>query len=426
MDLNARSTIQIELDKNSSFKAIALMVGKDCTTISKEVRTHRIIEHTGAYGKAFNDCELASNRECNLRHICERCLSGSRPCWSCGKCTSHCILYKKKECKFLSKPPYVCNPCPERQKCSLSKAFYRADTAQSSYKALRSEARSGFATSEEELKHLDDVISPLVCKGQSLHHICIHHRDELMRSERTLYTYVNNGLFSARNIDMPRTVRMRPRKTKPKALKVDKTCRIDRTYEDFKKYLMENPDTPICQLDTVEGIKGGSVLLTVHFVQQSLQLAFLRQANDSQSVIDVFDRFYIELGPIAFMELFPLLLADNGSEFSNPKAIEFDGQGNRRTRLYYCNPSSPHEKGSCENNHELIRRCIPKGVDIGNYSQQQILLMMSHINCYSRKLHGNKSPYDVFAFQYSEDILKKFGLVKIPADEIILSPELFK
>jgi hypothetical protein len=66
-----------------------------------------------------------------------------------------------------------------------------------------------------------------------LHHIEISHLDEVMKSERTLYTYVNNGLITARNIDMPRTIRMRPRRSKPKALKVDKKCRIGRSYDDY-------------------------------------------------------------------------------------------------------------------------------------------------------------------------------------------------
>ena len=117
--------------------------------------------------------------------------------------------------------------------------------------------------------------------------------------------------------------------------------------------------------------------------------------------------------------------ADNGSEFSDPKSIEFDANGNRRTWLFYCNASAPYQKGSCEVRHEMIRRIIPKGVDITPYSQEQINTMMSHINSYRRKTLGNKSPYEMFAFQYGEDILKKFGLRKIPPDEIILSPKLF-
>ena len=188
----------------------------------------------------------------------------------------------------------------------------------------------------------------------------------------------------------------------------------------------EHPDLPVRQMDSVEGIKGGSVLLTIHFVEQQLQLAFLRSHNDSQSVIDIFNRLYLELRPDIFIEIFPILLADNGSEFSNPSAIEFDAQGNSRSRIFYCNASAPYQKPNCENNHEMIRRIIPKGVDIGQYSQEQIDLMMSHINSYARKNLGNKSPYDVFAFLYGEKILEAFNLKRIPADEIVLTPELLK
>lgn len=426
LTLEERAIIEVELGKKSSFKAIALLVGKDCTTISKEVRNHRYPEKTGAYGKSFNDCLNSVAHSCNAKHICDRCTSINRPCWSCGKCIENCIAYVKYSCPKLNMPPYVCNGCLDRSKCVLEKYFYRAVKAQNEYDFLKSESRSGFAVSEEELKHLDEVISPLLKKGQSLHHISINHADEIMKSERTIYKYVNNCLLSARNIDMPRTVRMRPRKTKPTAFKIDKSCRVNRTYEDYNQFLSENPDTPVCQLDSVEGIKGGAVLLTVYFVNQGLQLAFLRKANDSQSVIDIFERLYLEMRPDIFIDVFPLLLADNGSEFSNPKAIEFDMQGNRRTHMFYCDASAPYQKGGCENNHELIRRIIPKGTDLGQYTQEQIDLMMSHINSYARKNLGNKSPYEMFAFMYGEELLKVFNLKLIPADEIILTPALLR
>jgi hypothetical protein len=273
---------------------------------------------------------------------------------------------------------------------------------------------------------MDDIVSPLLRKGQSLHHIAVHHADELMKSERTLYAYINSGLFTARNIDMPRTVRMRPRKNVSKNLKVDKACRVGRDFSCFQTYMEEHPDLSVRQIDSVEGVKSGAVLLTIHFVEQGLQLAFLRRYNDSQSVIDIFNRLYLELKPDIFTELFPVLLADNGSEFSNPSAIELDMQGNPRTKMFYCNASAPYQKGSCENNHEMIRRIIPKGEDIGQYTQEQIDLMMSHINSYARKKLGNKSPYEIFEFQYSKELLDVFHLQKIPADEITLSPELLK
>lgn len=427
LTLDSRIMIESQLNQHNSFKGIAKLLGKDCTTISKEIKNHICFEKSGAVGKAFNDCKLSHSRQCTINKVCKVCgFHSNRPCWTCGRCMQSCPFYQKYICPKLSKPPYVCNGCQERYKCTLEKHYYKASYAQKEYELVRSQSRSGFALSERELKQLDDIISPLLKKGQSLHHIAIHHADELMKSERTLYSYINNGLFSAKNIDMPRTVRMRPRKSAPKPVKIDKACRTGRNLECFHKYLKEHPYFPVRQIDSVEGIKGGAVLLTIHFVEQELQLAFLRKTNDSKSVIDIFNRLYLELRPDIFMNIFPILLADNGSEFSNPSAIEFDFQGNPRTKIFYCNASAPYQKPNCENNHEMIRRIIPKGTDIGKYTQEQIDLMMSHINSYSRKNLGDKSPYDVFSFQYGEDILKIFNLKKIPADEINLTPALLK
>ena len=371
LNLDARILIETLLNQQHSFKSIARHLGKDCTTISKEVKSHICFEKSGTYGRSFNDCCLAFLHQCSIHKICQHCTSShNRYCWTCGKCFSSCDSYEKYVCPKLSKPPYVCNGCLQRSKCSLEKQLYKAAFAQKEYEQVRSESRSGFALSEAELKQLDDVVSPLLKKGQSLHHIALHHADELMKSERTLYVYINSGLFTARNIDMPRTIRMRPRKNVSSNLKVDKSCRIGRDFQSFHKYMADHPDASVRQLDSVEGLKGGAVLLTIHFVEQQLQLAFLRRHNDSQSVIDIFERLYLELRSDVFIQLFPVLLADNGSEFSNPSAIELDAQKNQRTKMFYCDANAPYQKGSCENNHALIRRIIPKGTDIGRYTQE--------------------------------------------------------
>ena len=190
--------------------------------------------------------------------------------------------------------------------------------------------------------------------------------------------------------------------------------------------MAEHPDTPVTQMDPVEGKKGGKVLLTLHFTIPQLMPAFLRDANTSQSVIDIMNRLYLELRPDIFDDLFSLLLGDNGSEFSNPAALEIDSQGNQRTLVFYCNPSSPYQKGAAENNHELIRRVIPKGISLDDFTQADISKMMNHINCYPRKNLGNKTPYEVFAALYGEDILKKLGVSFILADEVTLRPSLLK
>lgn len=246
-----------------------------------------------------------------------------------------------------------------------------------------------------------------------------------MVSQSTIYRLVAYNLFEARNIDLPRKVRYAPRKKK-KAFKVDKSCRIGRTFEDYTAYRADHPEIPVTQIDSVEGKKGGKVLLTIHFVKTECMLAFLRDANDSRSVIDVFDRLYLELGPDVFCTVMPLLLGDNGSEFSNPLALEFDTQGNQRTHVFFCDPSAPEQKGSCERNHEFIRMFLPKGTPLEDYTQEDIARMMDHINSYGRPCLGEKSPYEMLVFMYGERLLSLLGCHLIAPDKVTLSPEIFR
>lgn len=425
LTLDDRYTIQHALEEGKSFKAIGTLLGKNCTTISKEIRGHMIFEKKGAPYRPFNDC--LHRKHCTVNYqVCADCIADRRHCGKCGKCISVCDRYKKEPCHLLSKPPYVCNGCHQKQLCTLEKHLYDAREAHKEYLDVLSESRSGFNITEAELAHLNSVISPLLKKGQSLHHIMVNNADCIPCCEKTAYSYINNRLFDARSIDLPRAVRFKPRKKKSVEPKVDKKCRIGRTYQDFTEFMKANPSLPVVQLDSVEGVKGGSVLLTVHFVLPKLQLSFLRDSNTSQSVIDVFDHLYEVLGADTYKTLFPVLLADNGTEFSNPKALEFDASGHRRSRVFYCDPSSPGQKGACENNHEFIRRVIPKGINIGRYSADKIRLMMDHINSYSRPELGNKSPFEMFGFYYGRSVLDLLGVMPIKANEIVLKPELLK
>lgn len=424
LDLSQRIIIEQSLNKKLSFKTIGRDIDKNCTTISKEVKNRRQFKKTGAYGRPFNDCIYRFS--CNLSGCCNNPACRNNFCKFCPDCHKVCSIYKKENCVLLNDPPYVCNGCDKRNNCTLEKALYSALAAQKEYELIRSEARQGVQISEEEAIRLNKIISPLVAKGQSPHAIYVNHIDELMCNERTIYNYINNGILSVKNIDLPRKVRYSIRKPKKDNFKVDKQCRLGRTYNTFCNYMQEHPDTSVIQMDTVEGRKGGKALLTIHFTIPQLMLAFIRDANTSQSVIDIINRLYLELRPDIFDELFPLLLVDNGSEFSNPLAIELDGQGNRRTRVYYCDPSAPYQKGALENNHELIRRIIPKGTSLDCFTQDDITKMMNHINCYPRRNLGNKTPYEVFTALYGEDVLKKLGISFILADEVTLRPSLLK
>ncbi|MBQ9613777.1 MAG: IS30 family transposase [Lachnospiraceae bacterium] len=421
---DSRLVIEHGLNDRLSFKQIARQIDKDCTTISKEVKNRRLFIETGAYGRSFNNC--IHRKKCKVSGCCSDCTSPRlRFCGSCAKCIKVCPHYEKEFCGRLNTPPYVCNGCDDRSKCTLEKAFYHASEAQKEYRENLSESRSGVNLTEEQLARLTSIIGPLVDNGQSIHHICANHASEIMRCERTIYSYVNNGILEGvKSIDLVRAVKFRPRKQKKSVLKVDKSCRINRTFQDFQTFMKEHPDLPYTEIDSVEGKKGCAVLLTCHFVQAKFQLAFRRDANDSKSVTDAFNKLYDTLGPELYHELFYIILADNGTEFSDPKAIEFDKNGIRRSYVFYCDPEAPGQKGHCEHNHTFIRRVIPKGTDLTPYSQDQITLMMSHINSYKRKDLGNKSPCELIAFMYGEDSLKKFNISFIAPDEICLKPSL--
>lgn len=325
------------------------------------------------------------------------------------------------------KPPYACNGCREVKKCTLTKTVYDALEAHRQATEKISQSRSGILSTEGEIARLNEILVPLVKQGQSIHQIYLNHKDELMCSEKTLYNYVDGCLFDIRNIDLPRKVKYRPRYKKPE-LKVDRGCRVGRNYHDYEVYMEKHPDTAVVQMDSVIGSKGGKVLLTIYFVNVSLMLGFLREANTSQSVIDIYDGLYQKLGPSGFTRLFPVILTDNGSEFSNLKKIEHgpEERGFQRTRIYYCNPSAPYQKAEIEVGHEFIRRIVPKGKSFDELTQEDVERMMDHINSYQRKKLNGKSPYEAFCFYYGEELAQKLGCQKVTAGDINLTPGLLK
>lgn len=424
LTLDERYTIQHMLDSAKSFRQIALYTGKDNTTISKEVRRHYVVKQTGGYDCAFNNCK--HRKKCQRERRCNSPKCFRRRCNRCNLCNKYCKDYEREDCSKLSKAPYVCNGCSRRHRCSLEKRFYSAAHANEEYRLSLKATRTGVCISEKEALKLDKLISPLILNGQSIHHIYVNNRDEIMYSERSIYNYIDKGIFTAKNVDLTRKVRFKARKSKHDSIKVDKKCRIGRTMKDFQAFMVDNPDMPIVEIDSVIGEPGGKLLLTIHFVKTEFMLAFLRERNTAASVIKIFNDLYERLGSEMYMNLFPVILADNGSEFSDPTAIEVDQDGVIRSRVFYCDPSSPYQKGSIENNHEFIRRVIPKGKSMDDLTQENINLMMDHINSYKRKNLADKSPYEVFQLLYGRAALDILGAHLIPPNEIILRPKLLK
>lgn len=204
LTLDDRQSIQIGLNEGLTFSAIALNTGKDPSTISKEVRNHVVTNRT----TGFNPCKHA--RSCD--HYCDVCdwchLGFGKYCRNCSsiKCYTVCSDFTVKTCRRLTSAPYVCNGCKDRHGCRLERRLYDAKAAHKAYEETLSESRRGFALPYDELKRLDDTISPLIRQGQSIHHICQNNADLIMCDEKSIYNYIDAGLLSVGNIDLPRKV----------------------------------------------------------------------------------------------------------------------------------------------------------------------------------------------------------------------------
>lgn len=104
-----------------------------------------------------------------------------------------------------------------------------------------------------------------------------------------------------------------------------------------------------------------------------------------------------------FPKMFKTITMDNGCEFIGQAHIEKSCRRKAsRTTAYYCHPYSSFERGSNENANRLIRRHIPKGTSIGQYSHEEIQKIQDWINEYPRKLHSGKTAKEVFSEKFSE------------------------
>ena len=417
-----RLEIEHGLRHGLSLKKIAAKIGKHHSTVAREILARRVASDKGAFGRVTNRC--LSRLSCDRRQLCSDEPDCVKRCSACRLCNAICSAFREEACPKLATPPYICNGCGEEARCVLRKRYYLHNPAHRNYRDILVDSREGANITEGELLALDGLVSPLVKGGQSVHHVLANNPDRFGIHEKTVYRYIAGGLLRAKNGDMPRVCMLKPRARKPVEHKIDTKCRVGRTYIDFQAFTSAAPEARVVEMDSVIGRVGGKVLLTILFRDSGLMLAFLRDRNDSQSVIDAFMRLWELAGPDLFRRLFPVLLTDNGSEFTNPRALENASDGAPRTRLFYCDPCASWQKGRVERNHEFLRLVLPKGSSFDGLAQADVDQVLSHVNSYSRPALNDKAPFDLFAFTYGADILAKLGIRRIPANDILLKPSL--
>ena len=288
-------------------------------------------------------------------------------------------------------------------------------------KECLSQSRAGINMTRHELHQKDMVITPLIFQGQSPYQIITNH-PELDMSVRTLYSYLDKGILSARNIDLKRQVKFNPRKVHKTQIK-DRSVFIRRMFSDFQALELDH----FAEMDTVHSSQDSKrVILTFFLTREKLFLAFIMNRCTKGAVKFVFNKLEHQLGTYDFLTLFNTILTDRGSEFGDPESLENGINGIMRSSIYYCDPMRSGQKGGIEQTHTMLRMILPKKTSFEYLTQWDLRTIVDHINSTPRESLGGRTPYDVALENYGIDILKALQLRPIPPDEVNLTPKLIR
>ena len=414
LSLNDRKIIQQGIENRCNKVDIARTLGKDPTTIAKEIRLHREFKPRNTY---------------NMPSICVHIKE-------CGGCKFKCKNYQEQTCKLRDRSPGACNKCPKLSSCHLDKYFYYAEKADKEYRHDLIDFRQGINLTTNEAKELANILKPLLDKGQSIYQIKSTHK-EIKQSIKTLYTYIETGVFNEYGIDNFSLKEQVNRKQFNKKYKKRKEpANYDgHKYEDFIKFKEDNPNTPVTEMDTVLNSLSGPYIQTFEFENTGIMIGYLHKEKTSESMAKTLNNLEVKLGHNLYCELFALLLTDRGVEFEKSELFEFNMKtGELRSNIFYCDAYKSSQKPHVENTHNYVRDIIPNEIDLSDLTQEDLDLMFSHINSTPRKIYNGKTPYEMFTFLYGtednpnrgKEILELLNIKEIKRDEVTLKPYLIK
>lgn len=414
LTVQERIIIEKGIENGSTKAAIALTIGKDKSTVGKEIKKHRELVHKSSY-----KINCANMKNCSHNHVCDNCAD-----------------FKPFTCNRRDRSPGACNGCSKYTHCRYDKYRYKADFSHKKYREDLVDSRTGINMSYEECKAMADIIVPLIKAGHSPYHIVTNH-PELNISEKTLYNYIENGIFREFGLlDIDLRIKTKRKITKKASNKYkkreDKKYLNGRTYDDFINYTAENKNLSVVEMDTVyNNGSTGPFMQTFKFLDYSFMFIVYQEEKTAKSMVEGVDFLEKILGKDLFSEEVTIIKTDRGSEFCDAEGFEKEENESRRTRIFYCDLMASGQKGSLENNHKEIRYICPKEndlKDLGLNSQEKANLIVSHINSQSKEHLKGKSPLEVMEFMnpalYQK--FKDFGIERINKDNIVLKPYLLK
>lgn len=205
---------------------------------------------------------------------------------------------------------------------------------------------------------------------------------------KTLYRYVELGLLPIKNIDLPE--------------KLQRNTKRHRNFENKKKLgksIEERPEAITLreefghwEIDSVLGKRAETEPAVIALTERKYRNSiWLKVRNHSAEAADEALNKLFETFGDKYREVFKTITSDNGSEFVNLSRLEDRGIG-----VYFTHPYTSCEKGTVECHNRMLRRFIPKGKSIDDYTADEIMIFADIINGLPRRLLGYRTPEELF------------------------------
>ena len=319
LTLKERKEIEAGLDRGDSFRGIASLIGRQPSTVSREVRENR---HVRAYKARRSACR--GRNWCKRVGVCAECVREGACCAGCDArdCRDACPAYADQvACDVLVGAPWVCNGCRKtRYGCNRPNRYvYDAEVAQKASDERRSDSRKGIDMPREKaevaLAHIKDGLS----RGLSPYEISALYEDAVSVHRSTIYRWVDAGYGGLTNLELERKVGFKPRDRKAPRKPTPHSPK--RSHGEFEKLPGERKGART-ELDSVVGrAVDAQAVLTLYNLPCHVQLALLVRAHDCGSVKRAIADVRSVMPGRMFERWMRTALTDNGDEFADEDGI---------------------------------------------------------------------------------------------------------
>jgi IS30 family transposase len=205
---------------------------------------------------------------------------------------------------------------------------------------------------------------------------------------KTLYNYIDMNIFAGvSNKDL--WVKKDKKKRNYKKIRtVALNNKTGKSISERPKEVDERMEQGHWEIDLVVGKQGTkSVILTLVERKTRKSLYVLAKDKTQKEIIAAISKARRRAGG-NFDDVFKTITADNGGEFLDSEAVK---KAAKCSEVYYAHPYSSWERGSNENGNRILRRFVPKGMDIGKLTARDLQRIEDWVNNYPRKILGYKS-----------------------------------